>query len=371
MIVQFGTSRFLQAHVDLFAWEASLAGQDVPPITIVQVSDDAGRAGRLKAFDDPEGFPVLIRGLEHGVPIERQTQVRSVKRGLPAGRDWNLLCTLFVDHAAYVVSNSGDAGYEIPDGDRTRRVDRSPTSFCAILLELLHRRWAVRAPGVTILPCELVAANGATLRAKLLGLARDQGLESDFLAWLESDCLWVNTLVDRIVSAPLEPAGAVAEPYALWAIEDQPGLRMPFAHPSIAIVENLERHERLKLHILNLGHSWLAEEWDSVGADPAATVRGMLDDPRSADRLRRLFEEEVVPGFAVMGWAQQARDYVAMTLERFANPYLEHRLADIHGHHPIKVAKRIAAFVDWVDGRGGDVPMPELRALARRYEEMH
>lgn len=28
MIVQFGTSRFLQAHVDLFAWEAAQAGQD-------------------------------------------------------------------------------------------------------------------------------------------------------------------------------------------------------------------------------------------------------------------------------------------------------------------------------------------------------
>ncbi|MFB0872172.1 MULTISPECIES: hypothetical protein [unclassified Sphingobium] len=46
MIVQFGASRFLQAHIDLFAWEAAQAGQDVPDITIVQFSGDASRAGR-------------------------------------------------------------------------------------------------------------------------------------------------------------------------------------------------------------------------------------------------------------------------------------------------------------------------------------
>ena len=47
MILQFGTSRFLQAHVDLFAWEAAVAGQRVPQIAIVQVSGDAERARRL------------------------------------------------------------------------------------------------------------------------------------------------------------------------------------------------------------------------------------------------------------------------------------------------------------------------------------
>ena len=28
-----------------------------------------------------------------------------------------------------------------------------------------------------------------------------------------------NTLVDRIVSQDIEPVGAIAEPYALWAIQ--------------------------------------------------------------------------------------------------------------------------------------------------------
>ena len=35
-ILQFGTSRFLQAHVDLFVSEARKDGQDCGPIAVVQ-----------------------------------------------------------------------------------------------------------------------------------------------------------------------------------------------------------------------------------------------------------------------------------------------------------------------------------------------
>ncbi len=52
------------------------------------------------------------------------------------------------------------------------------------------------------------------------------------------------------VDRGLEPACAVAEPYDLWAIEEQPWLRMPFTHPAVLMVEGLQQCERLKLHIL-------------------------------------------------------------------------------------------------------------------------
>ena len=79
--------------------------------------------------------------------------------------------------------------------------------------------------------------------------------------WIGEDCVWVNSLVDRIVSEPLEPLGAVAEPYALWAIEDQPGLELPCRHADVVVTNDLKRYERLKLFILNLGHTCLAEIW--------------------------------------------------------------------------------------------------------------
>lgn len=203
-----------------------------------------------------------------------------------------------------------------------------------MLTELLHRRWQGGGAGVTLLPCELVVRNGDVLRAAIQGLARDQGRGAAFLEWLEHECVWANTLVDRIVSEPLHPAGAVAEPYALWAIERQPGLALPFSHPDIVLADDLEPYERLKLHILNLGHSWLAGRWHDGGGAADQTVRAALADSDTRMTLERVMAEEVLPGFAARGMADEAHAYIATTLERFANPFLDHRLSDIFGAIP-------------------------------------
>lgn len=364
VILQFGTSRFLQAHVDLFAEEARAAGQAVSPIVIVQTTNDPERARRLAGFADPAGFPVILRGLRDGARYERTVQVRSVREGLSAGADWEGLAAL-AGRATHIVSNTGDTGYAIPDSDRTAPADDTvPASFCGLLTALLHRRWRTGQPGLTMLPCELVVRNGDVLRAAITGLARDQRRDAAFIAWLERECVWANTLVDRIVSEPLSPAGAVAEPYALWAIERQAGLVLPFTHPDIVPTDDLERYERLKLHILNLGHTWLAARWHAQGGPDGQTVRAALADAETRDALDRVMAQEVLPGFAAHGMAEDARDYIATTLERFANPYLDHRLSDIFGGHAAKVKKRIGGFIRWVDGSGRTVAMPELQALA-------
>ncbi len=367
VILQFGTSRFLQAHVDLFAEEARAAGQAVPPIVIVQTTRDPERARRLAGFADPAGFPVILRGLRDGARHERTVQVRSVREGLSAAGDWDRLVDLAVGAATHIVSNTGDSGYAIPDADRTAPAhDQVPASFCGMLTELLHRRWQAGRAGVTLLPCELVVRNGDVLRAAIRGLARDQGREAAFLDWLKGECVWANTLVDRIVSEPLHPAGAVAEPYALWAIERQPGLALPFTHPDIVLTDDLARYERLKLHILNLGHSWLAARWHDGGGAADLTVREALADADTRTALERVMAQEVRPGFAAHGMADEAHAYIATTLERFANPFLDHRLSDIFQGHAAKIDKRVGGFVRWVDTSGETVAMPELRALAEQ-----
>jgi tagaturonate reductase len=93
----------------------------------------------------------------------------------------------------------------------------------------------------------------------------------------------------------------------------------------------------------------------------------MADVNTLAD-LRRLFFNEVVPGFAAGGLGDEAATYVGRTMDRFANPFIDHRLIDIHASHAAKVSKRVGGLVDWVDASGSAVPMPELRALAQRYE---
>ena len=311
-IIQFGTSRFLQAHADLFIHEAREAGQAIGPIAVVQTSGSPERAGRVHAFGRPEGYPVILRGLENGAPLERRIDVRSVDRGLAAEADWNELRALFATDCAFVISNTGDRGYEVATEDRGASLlsGATPRSFPAKLAALLHHRWRTRSDApLAVLPCELLSRNGDALKRIVLDLGTEAGAEPDFLRWAETAVPFANTLVDRIVSEPIDPVGAIAEPYALWAIERQDGLNLPFTHPAIVLTDDLEPFERLKLYILNLGHTALADIWMRKGRAPDETVRQILDDPAIADRLAALYRDEIVPGFAARGMGEEAKRY--------------------------------------------------------------
>ena len=356
-ILQFGTSRFLQAHADLFVSEARAEGQDVGPITVVQSSGDAARAARLSALSD--GFDVRIEGMEGGAPVRRVVRVDSVARTLSTAADWAEVERVFVDEARIVLSNTGDSGFDLRPADD----DATPSqamSYPAKLTHLLRARHGAGGAPIQVMPMELVADNGAVLRARVRELAG----EGAFRDWLDTGVTWVNSLVDRIVSQPLEPAGAVAEPYALWAIEDVPGLIVPCHHPALRVVPSLAGIEALKLFILNLGHSWMADQWLQ---DPDFTpdlVR--LFTARREASLRRLYEGEVLPAFDAAGMGAEARDYVETTVARFANPFLDHRIADIAGNHAQKVERRIGAFLDWAKAQGDTGRKPVLERIASR-----
>lgn len=358
-ILQFGTSRFLQAHADLFVSEAMESGHAIGSITVVQTSGDPTRAGRIGAISAPEGYPVIIRGLEGGTPVERALRVRSVTRSLSTAKDWDEVTRIFVEEARVVLSNTGDTGYALVDGDG---VDGVPRSFPMKLLALLHARFRGGGMPLTILPCELISRNGEVLQRLVVDLAGRHTPDEAFVSWLTERVVWGNTLVDRIVSEPIEPAGAIAEPYAIWAIERQTGLILPCEHPCIKVVADLTPYERLKLHILNLGHTVLADRWMREGRPEAECVKDILADTAIRAELQQIYRDEVVPGFRMHELGDEAEAYVETTLERFANPYLDHRLRDIAGHHPEKIVRRIIGFRDWCPG----VPMPRLSAIADR-----
>lgn len=359
-IFQFGTSRFLQAHAALFVHEALSAGDAVGPITVVAISGSASGRARLRALARDEGYPVVIRGLEKGHHVEREICVKSIRRALDAELDWSELTTLFAEQAEFVVSNTTEAGLTVPPDlvvDLTGGRGPAPTGYPAKLLVLLAHRFAVSARPVVLLPTELVQRNGDTLEEALIVLGKRSGASDALLSFIGDDCVFTNSLVDRIVSSAIEPVGAIAEPYALWAIEKQSGLELPCRHPAIAVVEDLEPIERLKLHILNLGHTVLAQCWMADRLRPDLTVREILELDGYRNLLTEIYCSEVVPGFKARGLEPEATIYVATTLERFDNPFLDHRLSDIAAGHLIKVQRRIGGFLRWVqEERRGQSP---------------
>lgn len=358
-VIQFGTSRFLQAHALSFLQSGTPAGE-APHVTVVQTTDDPARRPRLDALAAPEGYRVEIRGLEDGAPVERAQQVRVVKRSLAFSADYAKLAQIVATEARWIISNTADRGFDPQPADSLPRPDPAQ-SYPAKLYHLLAARHLAGGGALTILPTELVAGNGDVLRARVMEIAREQGADAALMEALDQH-LWVNSLVDRIVSQELFPAGAVAEPYALWAIEDQPGLALPVTHPAIRIIPDLEPIQRLKLHVLNLGHTALVDLWQQAGKRETH-VREAMSGPL-AEALSSLYRDEVLAGFEARGMGDQARDYLAETLDRFANPFLDHRLSDIEGNHASKISHRVTDFLDW----SGLTPAraPRLHALSAK-----
>jgi tagaturonate reductase len=238
-----------------------------------------------------------------------------------------------------------------------------PRSFPAKLLVLLHHRWrSVPEAPLSLFPCELIERNGDTLRDLVAGLAREWALPEDFIAWLRGHCVWANSLVDRIVSDALHPVGAVAEPYALWAIEQQPRLVLPCRHDDIVLTSDLERYERLKLFLLNAGHSYLAERWLRDGRAADETVVQAMTDPALRAELEALWQDEIVPVFEKLGQRSEALAYLVDLRERLLNPYLAHRLADIAQNHAQKKQRRFGPVLALAAELGLALPQPRLRA---------
>jgi tagaturonate reductase len=91
-----------------------------------------------------------------------------------------------------------------------------------------------------------------------------------------------------------------------------------------------------KVRILNGAHTALVIKAMPLGI---VTVKQAIEDPRIGPWLRQLLLEEIVP--TIEDRAPNAAAFVATTLERFANPFLNHKLESIALNHAAKVKTRL------------------------------
>src|SRR5271166_5367767 len=98
-IIQFGTSRFLQAHVDLFVHEARRSGDDIGPITVVKTSPARDRDKRISAFKRAVPYPVRIRGVAANKVIDETVEVASVDSAFDAHYEWPAVVACFACEA--------------------------------------------------------------------------------------------------------------------------------------------------------------------------------------------------------------------------------------------------------------------------------
>jgi tagaturonate reductase len=369
-ILQFGGGNFLRAFADLFVDEANRGGQNVGRVVVVQ-STEGQRANLLN--ERGGRYHVVVRGLVNGQPVDRVQPVTSVSRGLDARRQWSEVLTVARSpQLRLILSNTTESGYTLDPADVA--TDAPPRSFPAKLLLVLQERHRAGVAAPVIVPCELFEKNADKLRGIVAGLARDWKLPADFVAWLTDDCVWLNNLVDRIVTGtpaahPLlaeDPLLTVAEPFAFWAVETSRRSDDLFTHPAILRVPDVTTYTLRKVRILNGGHTALVCKALPLGLQ---TVRQAIQHPEVGPWLRRLLFEEVVP--TLEGRVDGPKEFADATLERFANPYQEHKLTAIASYHADKMRLRILPTRAEYEQKFGKAPplLDEVIALSAAVEK--
>ena len=344
-VLQFGAGNFLRAFTDAFVHESNQRGDAFGRVVVVQ-STESNRAELLNAQHCR--YHVAVRGIENGAPVDRIQAVTSVSRALVARHEWGRVLEVAESpNLRWIVSNTTEAGYDLDDRDALS--GDAPESFPAKLLCLLHHRYRNSLSALTILPCELFERNADRLSRIVVDLALRWGLEDDFRSWLTEECLWLNNLVDRIVTGkpkehPLlaeDSLLTVAEPFALWVVEQQTDADQPkpmefLRNDAIVRTDDVDSYYLRKVRILNGVHSALVMKAMPLGF---MTVREVIADAKLGEWVRELLYDEIVP--TLDGRVDGAQQFADQTIERFLNPFIDHDLEKIALHHEAKVKVRL------------------------------
>ena len=361
-VLQFGSGRFLRAFADLFIDQANRQGQAVGRVVVVQSTGDARAEGLNRQGGS---YHVAVRGLEGGRVVDRVERCASVSRAVSANGQWGEVLALAASPALKVVlSNTTEKGYDLDPADTPALAP--PRSFPAKLALALHARWRAGLPAPLLVPCELRERQADLLKGLVAGLARGWGMEPAFLAWLEA-APWLNNLVDRIVTGtpaehPLlgsDPLLTACEPYALFAIEKKEGVAPFIEHPAVTWTTDVMPYFLRKVRLLNGGHTALLIKAWPLGL---RSVREAATHAELGPWLEGLLSEEIVP--VLQGRVDDPAGFARQVLDRFRNPFIDHKLADIAAHHDAKVQVRLVPTRDEYREKFGKEPARLAEVLA-------
>ena len=275
-------------------------------------------------------YTVVLRGKADGQLVESAELITSVKGCLNPATQWEeVLKTACLPELRFVFSNTTEAGIEYKPG-----VDTFPSK----LARLLTARFQAGGKGLVFIPCELIENNGHILRDCIIRYLDDPKV----IDYVRRECRFCNTLVDRIVSGfPRDDVPryrekfgyddqliVCAEPFFFFALEgaDEIADELPFRQAGLDVVftPDLKPYRTRKVRFLNGAHTASVLAAHLAGH---TFVDEMVRDPHFNTYLRAILFDEIFTTVNLPDAEKQA--FAESVLERFANPFAQHRLLSI------------------------------------------
>jgi len=372
-VLQFGTGVLLRGLPDYFIDKANKHGLFNGRIVVVKST-----GADVSDFESQDSmYTHRICGIADGVAVSQNIINASVSRVLSAQTHWKEILQCASNAGMQlIISNTTEVGIVFLEEKITG--DGVPASFPGKLLAFLHERYSffkgASDKGMVIVPTELITGNGSKLKAIVLLLAQHNNLGDDFKDWLNASNYFCNSLVDRIV--PGKPADLqkqslekelgvtdelmiVSEPYGLWAIETnikqvKEILSFSKADSGVVIADDITVFRDLKLRLLNGTHTFNCGLAFLSGLN---TVKEAMDNDYITSFVQTLMTDEITP--AITGGrltAGDAEKFSKTVLDRFRNPYIEHKWINITLQYSSKFSMRCVPLIINTIQRTGRIP---------------
>ena len=341
-VLQFGEGNFLRAFADYwFDMANEKAGWNGKCVLVQPIAQ-----GLTQRINRQEGlYTLYLRGRQNGEKVDAKRVISSVSRCLNPyeKQDYDAMMDVAAGEALeYIVSNTTEAG--IVYAPSCRLEDCPPASFPAKLTQVLLHRWRAGRPGVVVLSCELIDNNGKELLRCVNQYIKQWGLKEGFARWVNGDCTFCSTLVDRIVPGRIRDAAEAArledengyrdalidvgEVFGVWNIEGPEWLaeKLPFraAGLNCPVVPDVTPYKKRKVRILNGAHTGFVPGAYLAGYD---IVRDCMQDDVILGFMNRMLHEEVIPTLPLD--RQDLEAFAAAVQDRFNNPFINHELMSI------------------------------------------
>jgi len=388
-VLQIGEGNFLRGFFDWMLDESRKQGLFDGSVAVVQPRP--GGKPNIDALSSQDGIYTLVtRGLENNEPIERMDQITVFSKVFDPYERWDeFLALAQLPELRIIVSNTTEAGLsyqpeQLKEGEPI-------LSYPGKLTMLLYHRFIAfqgdPQRGFICLPCELLERNGDTLRECILRYCEDWQLPAGFRDWVVEHNLFLNSLVDRIVTGyPKQEQAEVwfnewgyrdsllttAEPYHLWAIEGDPSLEqeLPLASAGLNVlwVADLKPYQVRKVSILNGAHTFIALYGLLQGQQE---VRLTMENTQIGNLIKQAIESEIIP--ALPYDSEDLQQYAEQVYQRFLNPFIQHRLSDIAMNSLSKFRTRLLPSIQYYLGHDEYTELPQglataFAALIRYYQ---
>ena len=375
-LVHLGLGNFFRAHQ---AWYTDQA----PDAADWGIAAFTGRSSDLAdSLSAQDGLYTLITRAAEG---DRFEVVSSLTRTHP-GPDHDAwlghlatpdVCavTITVTEAGYLRAADGGLDSDRPEvrrdvealrGDLTAPVHTAPARLVA---GCAARRRADAGP-LSLVSCDNLPGNGEALGRVVDDLA--QMVDPALAEWMAGSVSFVTTMVDRITPRTTpDDRRAVAdgtghddccpvatEPFHEWVLSGAfPAGRPDWDGAGATITDDIEPYEHRKLWLLNGAHSLLAYAGSARGHQ---TVAEAVDDDACRSWMQQWWDEAARHLDLPAADVQAYRDAL---LDRFANPRMHHRLAQIAADGSQKLPVRILPVLR-AERSAGRLPEGAARVLA-------